>query len=29
MSRYLKEGQKSNYDKFPVVDVPGYEEACL
>lgn len=29
MSRYLKEGQKSNYDKFPVVNVPGYEDACL
>ena len=29
MSRYLKEGQKSNYDKFPVVNVPGYENACL
>ena len=28
MSRYLKEGQKSNYDKFPVVNVPGYEDAC-
>ena len=29
MNRYLKEGQKSNYDKSPVVNVPGYEDACL
>lgn len=26
---YLKEGQKANYDKFPVVEVPGYEKACF
>ena len=29
MNRDLKEGVKSNYDKFPVVDVPGYEKACV
>lgn len=29
MKSYLKEGQKSNYDKFPVVNVPGYEDACV
>lgn len=29
MSRYLKEGTLSNYDKFPVVEVPGYEESCV
>ena len=29
MSKYLKQGQKSNYDKFPAVRVPGYENACL
>ncbi len=28
MSKYLKQGQKSNYDKAPVVPVPGYETAC-
>ena len=28
MSKYLKEGQKSNYDKYPVVQVPGFEDAC-
>ncbi|MGN1210051.1 MAG: class I mannose-6-phosphate isomerase [Candidatus Cryptobacteroides sp.] len=26
---YLGKGLKSNYDKFPVVDVPGYENACI
>jgi mannose-6-phosphate isomerase class I len=29
MNKYLQEGQKSNYDKFPVVNVPGYDDACL
>lgn len=29
MNRYLKEGLKANYDKFPVVNVPGYEDVCL
>ena len=29
MNKYLKEGLKANYDKFPVVNVPGYEDACL
>ena len=29
MNKYLKEGIKANYDKFPVVNVPGYEDACL
>ena len=28
MNKYLKEGQKSNYDKYPVVQVPGFEDAC-
>ena len=28
MGRYLKEGQKPNYDKFPVVQVPHYEDSC-
>ena len=28
MNKYLKEGQKSNYDKYPVVQVPGFECAC-
>lgn len=28
MNKYLKEGQKSNYDKCPVVQVPGFEGAC-
>jgi hypothetical protein len=28
MNKYLKEGQKSNYDKYPVVQVPGFEGAC-
>ena len=29
MGKYLKEGQKANYDKYPVVEVPGFEGACL
>ena len=29
MNKYLKEGQVSNYDKYPVVEVPGYQDACL
>ena len=29
MSKYLRQGQKSNYDKYPVVQVPGYEKACV
>ena len=29
MSKYLKEGQKANYDKYPVVEVPGWEDACV
>ena len=28
MNKYLKEGQKSNYDKYPVVQVPGFGSAC-
>ncbi|MGN0190215.1 MAG: class I mannose-6-phosphate isomerase [Candidatus Cryptobacteroides sp.] len=26
---YLGKGLKSNYDKYPVVEVPGYEDACI
>lgn len=29
MNKYLKKGLKANYDKFPVVNVPGFEDACL
>ena len=29
MNKYLKEGQVSNDDKYPVVEVPGYQDACL
>ena len=29
MNKYLKEGLKANYDKYPVVQVPGYEDACI
>lgn len=29
MNKYLKEGQKANYDKYPVVEVPGWEDACV
>lgn len=27
--KYLKSGLKSNYDKFPTVRVPGFENACI
>ncbi|MCR5018437.1 MAG: class I mannose-6-phosphate isomerase [Bacteroidales bacterium] len=29
MNRYLAKDVKPNYDKYPVVEVPGYEEACV
>jgi len=29
MSVYLKEGMAPNYDKYPVVQVPGFEGACF
>lgn len=29
MKRYLAKGVKPNYDKYPVVEVPGFEGACV
>lgn len=29
MNRYLAKGVKPNYDKYPVVEVPGFEGACI
>lgn len=29
MKNYLKNGLKSNYDKFPRIPVAGYEDACI
>jgi len=29
MNRYLAKGVKPNYDKYPVVEVPGFEGACV
>ena len=29
MNKYLKEGQSPNYDKYPVVQVPGHENSCV
>ena len=29
MNKYLQEGISPNYDKYPVVEVPGYENACI
>ena len=29
MNRYLAKDIKPNYDKYPEVEVPGYEEACV
>jgi len=29
MNKYLPEGVSPNYDKYPVVEVPGYENSCV
>ena len=29
MNKYLQNNRKSNYDKFPVVQVPGEEHSCV
>ncbi len=29
MNKYLAKDLKPNYDKYPVVEVPGYEDACV
>ena len=29
MNKYLLNNKKSNYDKFPVVQVPGEEHSCV
>ena len=29
MNKYLAKDVKPNYDKYPEVEVPGYEDACV